>query len=124
MYGDGQAGDAIFIDSANLTTLATFGFRVNISFYTNMTSVFAHQWVRKKLLSEAIAEELSLTQIKLLISTIQQPQEGERQSAEEKPLKERVDDTFKRLKKSKVMDDPKKQARIEKLLVQLNALMN
>lgn len=80
--------------------------------------------VRNKLVSEAIAEKLSLTQIKQRISALQQPQEGEQQSVEEKPLKERVDDTFKRLKKSKVMDDPKKQARIEKLLAQLNALMN
>jgi ParB family transcriptional regulator, chromosome partitioning protein len=80
--------------------------------------------IRKKLLSEAIDESLSLSQIKQRIKEYQQPQSGEQQQSSDKPLKERVDDTFKRFKKAKAWDNPKKQARIEKLLAQLDALIS
>ncbi|WP_331001175.1 hypothetical protein [Nostoc commune] len=50
--------------------------------------------------------------------------EIEQQSKSETPsLKDKADDTFRRLKKSLVWDDPKKQAKVEKLLAQLNALI-
>ncbi|MBW4505137.1 MAG: ParB/RepB/Spo0J family partition protein [Scytonematopsis contorta HA4267-MV1] len=79
---------------------------------------------RKKLLLEAIDESLSLSQIKQRISELITPQSEEQQQSSDKPLKERIDDTFKRFKKAKAWDNPKKQARIEKLLAQLDALIS
>ncbi len=73
---------------------------------------------RIELLTEAIEYNLSLNEIKQKIKAIQQ------QSSSESPsLKQRADDTFRRLKKSQVWDDPKKTAKVEKLLSQLDELM-
>lgn len=78
---------------------------------------------RKQLLEDAIAYQLSLSQIKQKIKELQAPTAPKEQEVESKPLNERVDETFRRFKKAKVWDDPKKKARIEKLLVQLEALI-
>ncbi|MFK0735285.1 MAG: ParB/RepB/Spo0J family partition protein [Gloeotrichia echinulata HAB0833] len=74
--------------------------------------------VRQQLLEDAIAHNLSLSEIKRKVKELDE------QSPDETPsLKNRVDDTLRLLKKSKVWDDPKKQAKVEKLLAQLDTLM-
>ncbi|RAM48812.1 MAG: chromosome partitioning protein ParB [Hapalosiphonaceae cyanobacterium JJU2] len=73
---------------------------------------------RKQLLEDAISYNLSLNEIKRKIKEIEQQSESESPS-----LKDQVDDTFQRFKKAKVWDDPKKKAKVEKLLAQLEALM-
>lgn len=74
--------------------------------------------VRQQLMEDAIAHNLSLSEIKRKVKELDE------QSPDETPsLKNRVDDTLRLLKKSKVWDDPKKQAKVEKLLAQLNALI-
>ncbi|MEM6398777.1 MAG: ParB/RepB/Spo0J family partition protein [Cyanobacteria bacterium P01_D01_bin.116] len=72
---------------------------------------------RKKLLEIAIEENLSLNEIKQRIKAFTQD------SSETPSLKQLADDTFRRLKQSKVWDEPKKKAKIEKLLAQMEALM-
>ena len=73
---------------------------------------------RKQLLEDAIAYNLSLTEIKRQIKEIGQQSEPETPS-----IKDQAEDTFRRLKKSLVWDDPKRKAKVEKLLAQLNALI-
>lgn len=73
---------------------------------------------RKELLEVAVKENLSLNEIKLNIKNTEQSESEETPS-----LKQRADNTFRRLKQSKVWDEPKKKAKIEKLLAQLDALM-
>jgi ParB family transcriptional regulator, chromosome partitioning protein len=73
---------------------------------------------RRQLLEDAIAYNLSLSEIKKQIKEIEQ------ESKPETPLlKNRVDDTLRRFKQSKAWDDPKKKVKVEKLLAQLDALM-
>ncbi|AKG24933.1 plasmid partitioning protein ParB (plasmid) [Calothrix sp. 336/3] len=72
---------------------------------------------RQQLLQDAIAYNLSLNEIKRKIKEIEQP------AKPEASIKDKVDDTFRRLKKSQVWDDPKKKVKVEKLLSQLDALM-
>jgi ParB family chromosome partitioning protein len=73
---------------------------------------------RKELLEDAIAYNLSLSEIKRKIKELEQ------QTASEPPsIKDLADDTFRRLKKSQVWDDPKKKTKVEKLLTQLKALI-
>lgn len=71
---------------------------------------------RKSLLSEAIASQLSLTQIKERLKA-KQP------STEPGELQTRWDATTRQMKKSKLWDDPKKRQKIESLLAQLEALL-
>lgn len=79
---------------------------------------------RKELITVAIANQLSLSEIKEKIKAIQQSDKPESpDQAETTSLKERFDDTFQRFKKAKVWDDPKKKPRLEKLLSQMSALM-
>lgn len=73
---------------------------------------------RKQLISDAITYNLSLIEIKRKINEIEQQFKPEAPS-----IKEQIDHTFRKLKQSKVWDDPKKKAKVEKLLAQLNALM-
>ncbi len=74
--------------------------------------------IRKDILELAIANNLSLNQIKEKIRELIAVEETL------SPLKEQINTTFRRLKTSKVVDDPKKQAKIEKLLSQLNKLLD
>ncbi|WP_414625174.1 ParB/RepB/Spo0J family partition protein [Calothrix sp. CCY 0018] len=76
-----------------------------------------NEQTRKELLEAAIKQNLSLNEIKLLIKDIGQ------ESSVTPSLSQRADDTFRRLKQSKVWDEPKKKAKIEKLLAQMEALM-
>lgn len=73
---------------------------------------------RKQLLEDAIAYSLSLNEIKRKVKEIEQQPKSEPPS-----IKDLADDTFRRLKKSKVWDDPKKKVKVEKLLTQLKALI-
>jgi len=71
---------------------------------------------RKSLLSEAIASQLSLAQIKERLKA-KQP------STERGELQTLWDATTRQIKKSKLWDDPKKRQKIESLLTQLEALL-
>lgn len=73
---------------------------------------------REKLLAEVIENNLSLKEIKERIKALEPSKDPKKV-----PLKQRVDDTFRRLKKSKVLDDENKKKSIEKLISQMEALM-
>jgi len=73
---------------------------------------------REKLLTEVLEKNLSLKEIKERIEALKPTK-----TPKEVPLKQRVEDTFRQLKKSKVWDDEKKKKSIEKLLSQMEALM-
>ncbi len=80
---------------------------------------------RKQLLSDAISQDFSLTQIKEWIEN-SKPSESQSGSAESEtgalPIKTQIDDVFRLVKRSKVWSDPKKQKRLEKLLSELRSL--
>ena len=79
---------------------------------------------RKQFLEDAIAYNLSLSEIKRKIQEIESTAQSNSSSqTESASIKDRVDDTFQRFKKAKVWDDPKKKSKVEKLLAQLEALM-
>ncbi|HEY9878143.1 MAG TPA: ParB/RepB/Spo0J family partition protein [Leptolyngbyaceae cyanobacterium] len=75
---------------------------------------------RQMILQSAIAEDLSLSQIKERITA---PSQSSR-VPEELPLKQELDSVYKQFKKSKVWDNPAKQKRLRKLLSELRALMD
>ncbi len=72
---------------------------------------------RQELLEEAIASSLSLSQIRERIKTSQPPPERGKFVA-------RIDATTKRVKKSKVWENPSKCSRLESLLAQLEELIS
>ncbi|UKP01072.1 ParB/RepB/Spo0J family partition protein [Nostoc sp. UHCC 0870] len=79
---------------------------------------------RKQLLEDAIAYNLSLSEIKRKIKGIETTVQSNSSSPTNlASIKDRVDDTFQRFKKAKVWDDPKKKSKVEKLLSQLNELI-
>nr|WP_199331158.1 ParB/RepB/Spo0J family partition protein [Calothrix sp. FACHB-1219] len=79
---------------------------------------------RDELLNIAIEHNLSLSEIKQKIQVFEQQSESRSSyQTETTDLKERVDDTLRRFKKAKLWDDPKKKTQVEKLLAQLEALM-
>jgi len=79
---------------------------------------------RKQLIEDAIAYNLSLSEIKRKIQEIESTAQSNLSSqTETASIKKRVDDTFQRFKKAKVWDDPKKKSKVEKLLAQLDALI-
>ena len=73
---------------------------------------------RKDILKVAQANNLSLNQIKSKIKELTTIEETS------SPLKEQVNTTFRRLKNSKALNDPKKMTKIEKLLEQLDKLLD
>lgn len=75
---------------------------------------------RNELLNKAITNDLSLSEIKGQVKAFQQQIDLE---AESLPLIKRVDNAYKRFKSAKVWNDPKKQKQIEKLLAQIEALV-
>lgn len=77
---------------------------------------------RKELLHLAVANDLSLSEIKEKIKSFQQQAEV-KPEIELLPLKQRVDNAYRRFKKAKIWDDPKKQKQIEKLLAQMEILV-
>lgn len=74
---------------------------------------------RKALLQEAISQDLSLSQIKERITVFKSA------VVESAPptLRSRLDGTLRQLKRSGALDDPKKQKRLEKLLIELETLI-
>jgi ParB family chromosome partitioning protein len=74
---------------------------------------------RKSLLDKAITQELSLNQIKEQIALIQ----NVKQKTTPTSLRGRIEDALRRVKRSKSVDDPKKQRRLEQLLQELESLM-
>ena len=79
---------------------------------------------RRQLLKDAKVLNLSLSEIKRKIQEIESTaQLNSSSQTETASIKQRVDDTFQRFKKAKVWDDPKKKAKVEKLLAQLEALI-
>ena len=73
---------------------------------------------RQDLIEEAIVQNLSLAQINELVKSANQV------STTLNPLKERYKIALPRLQKSKVWDNPKKQKTLEKLLTQIEALID
>lgn len=76
---------------------------------------------REKLLSDTIAQDLSLSQIKAQIGILNAATVSS--EAEIPSLKKRVDIAYQQVKKSKVWDDPKKKRQVEKLLNHLESLI-
>lgn len=75
---------------------------------------------RQKLLGEAIAQELSLNQIKEKIAHLKGP---ESQDSSPPSLKRQIDDVLRLAKRSQVWTNPKKQRRLEKILADLRTLV-
>ncbi|WP_414544994.1 ParB/RepB/Spo0J family partition protein [Nostoc sp. CCY0012] len=73
---------------------------------------------RKELLEDVIAYNFSLSEIKRKIQEIEQQSQPEAPS-----LKHLADDTFRRLKKSQIWNDPQKKTKVEKLLIELKVLI-
>ena len=76
---------------------------------------------RRALLDQAEDYHLSLSEIKETVKSVQAPYSDE--SDDQISLEQRAVDTFRRAKRAKVWSDPKKQRQIEKLLAQLEALI-
>lgn len=74
---------------------------------------------RKELLEEAVAQDLSLSQIKDKIAILKAPKSDDEN---EPSLKSQIDDILRLAKRSKVWDDPKKQRKLEKILADLKTL--
>lgn len=76
---------------------------------------------RKKLLKQAVTKELSLSAIKEEIAIVW----VEAESMEDAPIDFRVrfDDIHRRVKRAKLWDDPKKRRRLEKMMGDLEALL-
>jgi ParB family transcriptional regulator, chromosome partitioning protein len=75
---------------------------------------------RKKLLQQTVEQNLSLSQIREKIS---EPNRLNVQSSTSPTLQERMDSLYRRLKKNKVWEDPKKGKRLEKMILQIEALL-
>lgn len=71
---------------------------------------------REKLLEEAIAQNLTLSQIRERVKAFKPP-------TERAPLQTRMEATYKLAKKSKVWDNPKKREKLESLLAEIEALI-
>ncbi len=76
---------------------------------------------RKKLLKQALMKDLSLSAIKDEIAVVR----AEDKSVEGNPVdfKVRFDDIHRRVKRAKLWDDPKKRRRLEKMMSDLEALL-
>lgn len=71
---------------------------------------------RQQLLEEAIAQKLTLSQIRSRLKALQPlPEGGE--------LQTRIEVTYKQIKKSRVWDSPKKREKLESLLAEMEALL-
>lgn len=78
--------------------------------------------LRKSLLSDAIQNNLSLSQIKERLAEIQAntPENTDKKSSS---LKKKIDEAYSKVKKSKVWDNPNQHKRLQKILVELEALL-
>ena len=76
---------------------------------------------RKELLEETIAQDFSLSQIKEKVAILKSP----KTDVEAEPsLRSQIDDVLRQAKRAKVWDDPKKQHRLEKILMDLKSVMD
>lgn len=75
---------------------------------------------RQLILNETISKNLSLTQIKERITSMNCTRVG----SEPKSFKNRIKDAYRLVEKSKVWEDPKKQKKLEKLLIQIETLIS
>ncbi|NJO94562.1 MAG: hypothetical protein HC820_09985 [Hydrococcus sp. RM1_1_31] len=74
--------------------------------------------LRRTLLEEAISSNLSLSQIKERIQSLQQKSESNSDA-----LPQRLKITYQQINKSKIWEDPKKRKQLEKILNQLETLI-
>jgi len=72
---------------------------------------------RAELLKDSIAQSLSLTQIKDRVKSLRPPKKSE------EGVQTHFDNTFKRAKKAKLWDDPKRSKKLETLLNQIDKLL-
>ena len=72
---------------------------------------------RADLLKDSIAQSLSLTQIKDRVKALRPPKKSE------EGVQTHFDNTFKRAKKAKLWDDPKRSKKLESLLKQIDKLL-
>ncbi|MBD2097676.1 ParB/RepB/Spo0J family partition protein [Trichocoleus sp. FACHB-591] len=78
---------------------------------------------RQQVLEEAIAQNLSLAQIKERVASFK-ASNAESTSSTQHSLKSVLDNAYRLSKRSKVWDNPKKQKRLEKLLTELENLFS
>jgi len=78
---------------------------------------------RQKVLSKAIAESLSLSEIRVLVANILQQQSESKPPSHNQEQKEKADKIYKALRKSKIWNDDKKLKKINKLFEQIEALL-
>ncbi|MTJ15761.1 MULTISPECIES: AAA family ATPase [unclassified Dolichospermum] len=79
-----------------------------------------NEQLRQSLLAEAIASRLSLTQIKERIRSLNETKPSQDTS---NPLKQRITSILGRVQKTKVLSNPQKQKQLEKLLFQMENLL-
>lgn len=75
---------------------------------------------RNVLLEEVIAQDLSLSQVKERIAAINTAQA---ETVHTPTIRSQIDEVLRLAKRSRVIDDPKKQKRLEKLLADLKSLI-
>lgn len=78
--------------------------------------------LRKSLLSDAIQSNLSLSQIKERLAEIQANMPGNTDK-KSSSLKKKIDEAYSKVKKSKVWDNPNQHKRLQKILLELEALL-
>jgi ParB family transcriptional regulator, chromosome partitioning protein len=76
---------------------------------------------RKKLLKQVVAKDLSLVQVREQVAQLNVVRVDEENP--EVTLRARVDELLRRVKRSKVWDDPKKHRKLEKALAELEGLL-
>jgi ParB family chromosome partitioning protein len=86
----------------------------------NVIARVKNEQQRQLLLDEAISKNLSLTQIKELITSMSSSSVGN----ELIPFKNRIKATYRLVEKSKIWEDPKKQKKLEQLLTEIEALIS
>ncbi|MEA5567456.1 ParB/RepB/Spo0J family partition protein [Anabaena sp. UHCC 0399] len=78
---------------------------------------------RQEVLNKAIAEGLSLSEIRIIVGNILQQQSESKPSSHNQEQKEKADKIYKALRKSKIWNDEKKLKKINKLFAQIEALL-
>jgi ParB family chromosome partitioning protein len=78
---------------------------------------------RQQVLNKAIAESLSLSEIRTIVTNILQQQSENKPPSHNQEQKEKADKIYKALRKSKIWNDDKKLKKINKLFDQIEALL-
>jgi ParB family transcriptional regulator, chromosome partitioning protein len=78
---------------------------------------------RRKLLQTTITQNLSLAEIKEQLAEIKSSPTIAPPADQPPPIRNRIDAALRQVKRSKALDDPKKQRKIERLLTQLEAIV-